>query len=160
MGKGGSKLNPGKGKAYVRGPAKGFVYKPPSGIPAGGLGWGGGPAKGAGVGGPARQRSGQDLEEARRKLREDPVMAEKRKRLAATKEAQIAQLVQVWGDVMLNSEHDMAKVSAAEKLRDHLLGRPTQRNENVNVNLDPTDRDAEIERLLAKREGAGKRVSH
>ena len=63
----------------------------------------------------------------------DPALAEERKRLAASKEEQLEQMRQVWGDVALNSPNDMAKITAAEKLYDRLDGKPRQVNENLNV---------------------------
>jgi hypothetical protein len=86
-----------------------------------------------------------------------------RRALAATKEAQMAQMREVWGDVALNGESEMARIAAAEKLYDRLDGKPVQTNVNLNKDLDnPEERRAEIDQLLAEREAAlsGKPTQH
>jgi hypothetical protein len=99
-------------------------YNPASGIPAKGasyMGWGG-PPKGAGRGGPRRSFvkghtqgfvAGRPETFAYHSRLGDPEkMAEAGKR-AAEKEARIAQMIQVWGDIALNGEAEMARIIAA-----------------------------------------------
>ena len=85
----------------------------------------------------------------------------KRRALAATKEAQMAQMRKVWGDVALNGESEMARIAAAEKLYDRLDGKPVQRNENLNYNADnPEELRAEIDELLERRSAALREKRH
>ena len=116
------------------------VFKPPSGIPASGIPAGGngyGPAWGGSAKGAHPPIMGvRELRDAGIKLKRRTV--EERKRLAADKDARNEQLMNVWGDVALNSDNDMARIAAAEKAWDRINGRPAQRNENVNKNVEMT----------------------
>jgi hypothetical protein len=118
-----------------------YNYNPPSGIPAKGasyMGWGG-PPKGAGRGGPRRSFakghtqgfvSGRPETFAYHSRLGDPEkMAEAGKR-AAEKEARIEQMIQVWGDIALNGEAEMARIIAAEKLYDRVDGKPVAKKRN------------------------------
>ena len=61
---------------------------------------------------------------------------EERKRLRAEKEARLEQVMETWGDVMLNSENDMARIAAGDKIYERLDGKVPQKNENLNKNVE------------------------
>jgi hypothetical protein len=70
-------------------------------------------------------------------------MAE-RKRLAAAKEARVEQLIENLGDIALNDENSMARISASVHVLNRIDGLPvaTQRNENRDMTLEEMLREA------------------
>ena len=61
---------------------------------------------------------------------------EERKQLAAEKAARLEQVIQMWGEVMLDqTQPGMARVSAGDRIYDRLEGKPPQTNTNLNLNV-------------------------
>src|ERR1017187_1503887 len=122
-------------------------FKPPSGIPAMGPGWGpgwGGPANGSGsparpftAGSPTRNTGYGDR---------SPTRIAERKRLTAEQEARMEQMIEMLGDLALNSENAMVRIIAADKALDRLVGKPVVRtkNQTTNVSLEELIRATQI----------------
>jgi hypothetical protein len=99
-------------------------FKPPSGMPAMGPGWGG-PARGAGTGGPARPfQQGNSTRVPYRQGLGDPAKIEKRRVRTAEKQARIAQLTDFLEDLALNTEHEGTRLSATVAALNRLAGYP------------------------------------
>src|ERR1035441_8363259 len=91
-------------------------FKPPSGIPAmgpgGGPGWGG-PARAAGS--PARPFTADGATRNTGYGNRSPKRIAERKRLTAEQESRTEQLIEMLGDLALNSENPMVRIIAADK---------------------------------------------
>lgn len=93
--------------------------------PASGMGWGG-PPKGAGTGGPARRRTGAELQALRAAVPKEVKDAKKAAK-AAKRERMLAVLE---GVAFSKASSDANKVNAADKWLDRTEGRPVQPNAN------------------------------
>jgi hypothetical protein len=87
-----------------------------------------------------------------------------RRALAKTKEERRQQVMETWGEIMLDPDQPvMARIACGVNIRDDDWGKPVQTNVNLNKDLDnPEERRAEIDQLLAEREAAlsGKSTQH
>lgn len=106
--RGGSKKNPGKGKAPWNKPARG--------LPATGMGWGGAPK---GKGQPPGNNDGFKAYRA--------LPLEDKRNYMLEREAQAQEALDVMVTVMRGSEHEALRLAAAEKVRNQIMGTPIQR---------------------------------
>jgi hypothetical protein len=103
-------------------------FKPPSGIPARGVGRGdgwGGPAKGAGYGGPAQPFTADSP--TRHTGARNPKKAEARRVRSAEKAARTEQ----WIDLALNAGREETRLAATIACLDRLEGRPVKKSANI-----------------------------
>jgi hypothetical protein len=110
-------------------------FKPPSGIPARGVGRGdgwGGPAKGAGYGGPAQPFTADSP--TRHTGARNPKKAEARRVRSAEKATRIEQHTMHLCDLGLNAEREETQVSACIAALNRLEGKPVARSKTVATN--------------------------
>lgn len=108
-------------------------FKPPSGIPAKGAGWGG-PSRGAGNGN-ARNTLTPEQRAKWWQARSERKAMEERRKVESEREARIAQLTDHLCDLGLNADRQETQVSATVAALNRLDGMPRQKNENLNVEL-------------------------
>jgi hypothetical protein len=107
-------------------------YRPAGGGPARGVGKGdgwGGPAIGAGTGGPARAFTAASA--TRHAGHGDPKKMAARALRSAEKKARIEHLIDQLGDLALNAQREETQVSACIAVLNRLEGRPVKKSANI-----------------------------
>lgn len=117
-------------------PASGIPAKGAGKVTKAGDGWGG-PARGAGTGGPARAFTKKDAAAFMFTPEKQPDMSPEavkaRREVKAEREDRIEQLTMHLADLGLNAEREETQVSATIAALNRLEGMPKQKNENLNV---------------------------
>jgi hypothetical protein len=110
-------------------------YKPASGMPAMGPGWGG-EARGAGRGGPAKPfQPGNTTRVPFHKGLADPTKGEHRRARTAEKAARIEELTELLCDLAFNSDCEGTQLNATIAALNRLEGYPVAKTEHQNSGL-------------------------